>query len=153
MAHIHIKEFFGCSFSTMAHTFHSGHPLRSNYIPLHPFSKIGVQFNHDLNKRDHRNNDRCVRTYVAIHSYPVFTDQLLSANSSGGSSLTSITLSIGNLPILPISSLSLVSSRLLPLSLDRSLPESDNETLSLLLDIPNSFRKDDKGGEEDIRQL
>ena len=118
-----------------------------------PFLKIGMQFNHDLNKHDHQNNDRCVRTSAATHSYPVFAGQLLFANSSGGSSMTSTTLSIGILLILPISSLSLVSSRLLPLSLDRSLPESDNETLSLLLDIPDSFKKDDGAGKEDIGQL
>jgi len=45
-----------------------------------------------------------------------------------------------------------ISSRLLPLSPDRSLPEPDNETLSLLLDIPDCF-KDDGGGKEDIGQF
>jgi len=117
-----------------------------------PFS-IGVQFNHNFSKRDHRNNDRWVRTSVATHSYPVFAGQLLSASSSGKSSLISTTLSTGISLTLPTSSLSLLSSRLLPLSLDRSLPESDNENLSLLLDIPDFFRKDDGRGREDIRQL
>ncbi|QCD86490.1 hypothetical protein DEO72_LG3g1013 [Vigna unguiculata] len=69
---------------------------------------MGVQFNHKFSNRDHQNIEYCVRTSIATHLYHAFADQLLSANSSGGSSLTSTVVSIGILPTSSSCSISLL---------------------------------------------
>ncbi|QCD78583.1 hypothetical protein DEO72_LG1g2219 [Vigna unguiculata] len=69
--------------------------------PLTPFAITGVQFNQEFNRRDHRNKDDWLQTSAATHPEPPLAGQLLSTNSSGGSSQTSLTVSIGIPPTIP----------------------------------------------------
>jgi len=103
-----------------------------------PLSNMGMQFSQDFNNHDHLNKEYCFRTSSATHLYPAFIGQLLFSNSSGGSSLISVVVSIGILPsppnwhVLPLMDWLLLSppERSLP------LPGLDKDALSLTLDIP-----------------
>jgi len=105
---------------------------------LMSLSMIGMQFSHDLSNLDHLNKEYWFRTSLATHSYPALAGQLPFAISSRGSSLTSVIVSIGILPVPTFWPPLPPSDRLLPSPLNRSLPlpEKDNDTLSLELDIP-----------------
>jgi len=101
MTHVHVKKLLSSTFSAMADTFYISHPLWHHYVPLSTFLKDWRTVQPRL-QQSRPPKYRLLCSYVCCNPLiSVFAGQLLSTNSSGGSSLTSTILSMGILPTFP----------------------------------------------------